>query len=202
MGLLNSKREKELYRQYVEIVCPFIIELETEDNEFPVEIMNEVRAMTTHLARCKLAEDDTAIEQNFTRAEGHLKRAILDCFKYSCLSISLKHLKIRDDYKNADLHIIDNGAFLTTLTNYEIKAKKSLKKAKKIEVKDGVSSDDLYSAYELAWQDTVEAYKYLEQSLPKLEFAKSVADKNKKFAVWGFVVGLLGLIIGVVGIIL
>ena len=202
MDITAEHRIQELYKQYLDVVCPFIIELETEDGEFPVEILNEIRAITTHLARFSIGTDAEISIKELSKAESHLKRAILDCFKYSCLSISMKHQKLRYDYRNADLHIIDNGTFLSNLNQLELAAKKSIKDAKRAEIDGNKTDDELYSLYEIAYQNTSDMYSCLENSLKKLEFAKSIADKNKKFSILSFIVGILGLIVGVAGIII
>lgn len=194
-------RIREIHRQYLEIVCPFIIELETDDCEYPVEIMNEIRAIETHFARANLTENDEIKNQNIIQAEHHIKRAILDCFKYSCLSLSLKHKQLRYDYRNADLHLIDNGKFLAELSEKEKSAKNCLIVAKKAELSGKLQTDELYQLYEKAYQSTASSFNFLEESLPKLEFAQSVADKNKKSAFWGFIVGILGLVVGIVSFI-
>lgn len=191
-------RIREIHRQYIEIICPFIIELETDDCEYPVEIMNEIRAIETHLARADLSADNQIKNQNITQAEHHVKRAILDCFKYSCLSLTLKHKQIRHDYRNADLHLIDNGKFLTELSEKEKSAKNSLITAKKAELSGNLQTDELYRLYEKAYQASAESFNFLEESLPKLEFAQSIADKNKRSAFWGFIIGISGLVVGII----
>ncbi len=40
-----------IYKSYLNDIAPFIILIETLDSEYPAEIMNEIRAVFTHLSR-------------------------------------------------------------------------------------------------------------------------------------------------------
>lgn len=90
--------EEKIYLQYQNIIAPFIAELEVRDNEYPIEIFNEIRSVFTHLSRYKLQKSD----KNLSAAESHSKRAILDCYKYLCISMEEKVCKFRNEYKNID----------------------------------------------------------------------------------------------------
>ena len=72
----------EICNSYKNIVHPFVAQLEIMDGKFPVEILNEVRAIFQHFIRCYSLDDETQIQKNIEKAQSHLKRAILDCFKY------------------------------------------------------------------------------------------------------------------------
>ena len=196
-----ESRIKEAYRKYSEIISPFIVFLETEDEEFPVEIINEIRAFTTHMARYTLATDAFVKAENVEMAERHIKRAILDCFKYSCFTISEKHNQLRNDYRNADIHLIDNGTYLSQLIAKEQAANEQFLKARKSEINGKTDADGLYELYESAYQAKQEAYDFLKDSIDKLEFAASVADKNKKLAIGGLIVGIAGAIFGLIGMV-
>ena len=76
----------EICDAYINTISPFILQLETLDGEFPVEILNEIRAIFTHISRCSLAETSDVYDDNIVKAERHVKRAILDCHKYVCVA--------------------------------------------------------------------------------------------------------------------
>ena len=73
-----EKMEAEIYEQYQNIIAPYITELEVRDCEYPIEILNEIRSIFTHLSRYKLQNNLDEIES----ANRHVKRAVLDCYKY------------------------------------------------------------------------------------------------------------------------
>lgn len=53
----NTISENEIYEQYQNLILPYIMELEVRDGEYPVEILNEIRAIFTHLSRYKLQNE-------------------------------------------------------------------------------------------------------------------------------------------------
>ena len=61
--------EEKIYWQYQNIIAPFIAELEVRDNEYPIEIFNEIRSVFTHLSRYKLQKSD----KDILAAESHSK---------------------------------------------------------------------------------------------------------------------------------
>lgn len=89
-------------------IAPFITELEVRDTEYPIEIFNEVRSIFTHLSRYKIQKQ----AKDLISTESHVKRAILDCFKYMCVSMAEEINDFRNSYKKVDLKLADNGKFL------------------------------------------------------------------------------------------
>ena len=85
----NDSRLSAIYETYLSVISPFIIQLEALDGEFPVEILNEIRSIFTHLARCNSTEKEQIYEENIIKAERHVKRAVLDCFKYLCVAYNI-----------------------------------------------------------------------------------------------------------------
>lgn len=79
--ILNS------FRIYVEDIQPLIINIEELKSEFPSEILNEIRAMYTHLCRAYMAGTDDDVVSNIEKLKTHTKRALLDCYKNSCIVI-------------------------------------------------------------------------------------------------------------------
>ena len=107
---------KEIFKLYLEVVCPYIIELESLDEEFPVEILNEIRGVTTHFAKyvCYNAPDER--KENLKLAKSHIKRAILDCYKYMSVSFGEFYNNFKREYRNFDLREVDNGEFIIDLS--------------------------------------------------------------------------------------
>lgn len=55
--LFSYKKElDEAFRNYLEVINPFIVQFEVLRNEFPIELQNEIRAIYGHLARASIAE--------------------------------------------------------------------------------------------------------------------------------------------------
>ena len=141
------EREKQIYEQYETVIAYFIAELEVRDTEYPIEVFNEIRSMFTHLSRYKLGNS----EKDLLSAERHVKRAILDCFKYMCVSFAEEIKGFRESYRSVDLKIADNGKFLPELDRLENEAKSAYINAKKKEIKGELPEEELYSLFEDAY---------------------------------------------------
>ena len=117
----RTNEEKNIYYQYIHTIAPFVVELEVRDGEYPIEILNEIRSVFTHMARYK--ENDS--ERDLISAGKHIKRGILDCYKYLCVSMAEEMKDFRDGYRHVDMMLADNGNFLPKLDKLELCAKKS-----------------------------------------------------------------------------
>lgn len=64
-----TRNEKivDIYGTYHTTIAPFILQLETLDGAFPIEILNEVRAIFTHISRCCVTKDIEVYEDNIER---------------------------------------------------------------------------------------------------------------------------------------
>ena len=111
----DEERIRDIYTNYINIICPYSLHYETLSNRFPIEILNEIRDVLTHLSKYNLSDDDSIREKNLSKAESHIKRSILDCYKYICLAYEDEYSKFEKMYKNTDLSFVDNGEFLPKL---------------------------------------------------------------------------------------
>ena len=146
-----------IYHAYLNEITPFIVLLETVDNEYPSEILNELRAAFTHLARYYefIGEDVSFSNSDFIKqleaqiglAERHIKRCKLDCYKYACLSFSDKLKQFDIDYKGVDLSYLNQGAFIKSLYEKRKYAQNCYLDAKQADTKTfvNVSSTDDYN---------------------------------------------------------
>ena len=139
-----------IYDAYLSVISPFIIQLETLDGEFPVEILNEIRSIFTHLARCSVTDKDIVYEENIAKAERHVKRAILDCFKYLCVAYDEYFRRFSKINRNVDLSFVDNGKFLHELNRLHIEAVNNKTFAQKKELTTE-NIEDVFDDYEKAY---------------------------------------------------
>lgn len=186
----------DIYGTYVCVIAPFIVQLEVLDGEFPVEILNEIRAMFTHISRCYLKEDPEKAEDNITKAERHVKRAILDCHKHLCITYDEQYREFKREYRGVDLSVVNDGKFLTNLTWKREAAVEKLQKAKRREVVDG-DGKEVYDLYNEAYNAYSDVYNLIRKFFKELENARGHARMRNVFAVVTFIVSF---IIGMVGI--
>ena len=194
-------RINEIHHKYINIISPFIMQLEVLDGEYPVEIINEIRAVFGHLSKCHLSDDDSKIDRNLSKADGHIKRAILDCYKYLCLAYEDKYGQFDKNYKNVDLSEVDNGEFLPLLCMSRKTALGKLFEAKQLELS---TSDEgvLYNGFEDAYNAYAYVYNLIDDSYEKIERVKLKAKiryLKAKIGFWaGIAIGIAGLIIALV----
>ena len=189
----RNTRIVEIYDTYVNTISPFILQLETLDGEFPVEILNEIRAIFTHISRCSLAEKSEVYEDNVVKAERHIKRAILDCHKYVCVAYDEHYRRFDRLYKSVDLSVVDNGDFLIDLCQKRKHAVHLLQSAKQLDLNGG-TDNEVYAAYADAYNAYSDVYKLIEDSYDKLEKAKRRASRKDIISVIGFIFGVVGVI--------
>lgn len=188
-----EEREELIYRQYQEIVAPFIVELEVRDKEYPIEIFNEIRSIFTHLSRYKIQGS----ESDVMSAENHTKRAILDCFKYLCISIAERIDMFRQDYRKVDLKLANNGEFLPKLDKLQDKARKAYVTAKKAEI-EKKGDGELYELYELAYNSYSELDKFLDDSQETILFASTHSKKSEVLNIVSCTITIISIIITII----
>ena len=196
-----NKQINEIHSQYLHTISPLIMSIEVLDGEFPIEILNEIRSIFTHLSKCNLSDDATIIERNISKANSHIKRAIIDCFKYSCLAFEDSYKGFDTNYKNVDLSEVDNGEFLPGLSVKRKLAKEKITQAKLLELSTS-DENTLYGAYEDAHNAYADVYNLINNSFEKLERIKRKAKIRDIKATIGFVVGIIGTLLGLLGIII
>ena len=199
----NEDRIRDIYKIYIEEICPYIIHYETLSDRFPSEILNEIRAVFTHLSKYNLTDNISNKERNLSKAEGHIKRSKLDCYKFICTAYEDEYSKFDKRYKNIDLSFTDNGEFLPKLLEARKNAKDLLLNARKtdssIDSDDETNTVEAYEKYEKAFVAYSLVYNLINDSYKKFENLKRKAVTKNIISI---AIGIIGLIIGIVGIII
>lgn len=200
--LLENKSElEEVFRIYLEDINPLIVQFEITKNEFPVEIQNEVRAMYGHLARAAIAENSETAKTNVSKMKSHSKRALLDCFKYCCVIYTDKYDDFFKRFDGVDLSYLDEGNFLTEVHAKNKNARAALLLAKESEVSNA-SDDQLFSTYQKAFNLYCDLSECLDSVLDHAIFLKHKATKKDRLSHISFVVGVIGLLVGIASVVI
>ena len=198
----TEERVKDIYKNYIEIICPYIIQCELLDNEFPIEILNEIRAIFTHLSKYYISDDISIKGKNLSKAESHIKRAILDCYKYLCYAYEDKYKEFEITYKKVDLSLIDNGEFLPKVIEGHKEALALMLDARKsdlvINSDDETNVDDSYKKYESAFNKYSSVYEFINSSYKKLESLRKRFVLKDVFAIGGWIIGIIGILISII----
>lgn len=119
-----------LYKEYNMVIKPLIAELEARTEQFPLPLFNEIRVLHDHIARCYSERiSSNQVDSEIHKAERHVTRIMLDCYK--CLNLSLHDevLLFERQTKNVDLTVLQNGTFYPKYKTLRTKATKMVRKA-------------------------------------------------------------------------
>lgn len=164
MNVEIQKELRDIYAQYHNSIKIFITQLESLQNKFPVEILNEIRAVFSHIAKIYMCKRKDIALENIVKAKGHMKRAQLDAYKYMCYAYLQYYNNFKDLYCNVNLSHVNNGDFVLQLGKLYSASIAKTAKAKEIEntAEDSASS---YEAYEEAYCTYTELYKLINDNL-------------------------------------
>lgn len=159
-----------LYKEYNMVIKPLIAELEARTEQFPLPLFNEIRALHDHIARCYSERiSSNQVDSEIHKAERHVTRIMLDCYK--CLNLSLHDevLLFERQTKNVDLTVLQNGTFYPKYKTLRTKATKMVRKAKSLESLDTQSALDTYqNSYNLY----CDLENVIEEVVPDLHWAR------------------------------
>ncbi|MBP1629407.1 MAG: hypothetical protein H6Q15_300 [Bacteroidetes bacterium] len=149
MNSLHSDKISDLYNTYNEVIKPLIALYEAREEVFPIPLFNEIRAFNDHIARCFIpSSSDYQIENELFRAERHINRIVLDCYKYLNVSFYVEVKSFESRTKHVDLTVLDNGLFYPKFLELKNNAVKLIRRAKKNEsLKLDESFNDYQNAY-------------------------------------------------------
>lgn len=209
----HGKEDKlnELFSVYREQVNPLIAVYNVLENSFPVGVINELRDIFSHLTISLLEDNPQSVERQLDKALRHLKRAVVDAFKYAAMAYSKVYDDFRQSYAHVDLSYVDNGKFLPKITDLNMKAEKLMLEAKLIE-SDVHTDEEMYTAYELAFNKYAELYELILTKTSDVEALKMRAETDqarlhkekqidRRWAIGGFAVGVIGIIFSIISVV-
>lgn len=109
----HKEKVNQIFTLYKDMVNPLVSVYNALENSFPVGVINELRDVFSHLTRSLTENDDKIIDQQLDKAQRHMKRAILDAFKYASMAYSKVYDDFKESYKNVDLSYVNNGELVT-----------------------------------------------------------------------------------------
>ncbi len=187
-----------LYKEYNMVIKPLIAELEARTEQFPLPLFNEIRALHDHIARCYSERiSSNQVDSEIHKAERHVTRIMLDCYK--CLNLSLHDevLLFERQTKNIDLTVLQNGTFYPKYKTLRTKATKMVRKAKSLESLDTQSALDTYqNSYNLY----CDLENVIEEVVPDLHWARIRFSVRKSMQVLLWILSAIAS--GVISIIL
>lgn len=155
-----------LLADYGDSLIPHLVEYEVELSCFPVEVLNEIRAIYAHLYRASVSDDDKDIGGNIEKALSHSKRASLDCYKYLCVAYDERFHAFFKRYNYVNWGKSKLLGEIDRINSLRGEAVSLLRDAKEMESKEDKSQITSYDQkYKLAY----EKYCELSTEVKKLE---------------------------------
>lgn len=145
----EDSRIVSIYSDYNTIIKPLIAEVEARTEQFPLPLFNEIRALHDHISRCySKGITDEQVDFELHKAERHVVRIMLDCYK--CLNLSLHDvvLLFEKQTKRIDLTVLQNGTFYPKYKSLRTQSIKAVRKAKSLEA---INTNDSLDAYQQAY---------------------------------------------------
>lgn len=171
-------RMQDLNYSYENVVKVLLATIESLDEKMPISIFNESRAFTDHLARCYVNNTDgDYIKEQLDRAERHLNRMLMDCYKELFIIYYQRIEEFKKYIRRIDISYVNDGRFYVTY-------KKLLGEAeiKKIEAKKCVSYEEDYLKFEEACAAYSKLDKYIQEHLLDIQRIKVKHDGKKVIA--------------------
>lgn len=166
----NSKQIIALYDNYNTIIKPLIAEVEARTEQFPLPLFNEIRALHDHIARCYF-KDITPEQRNVEihKAERHVLRIILDCYKCLNLSIHDSVLLFEKQTRHVDLTVLQNGTFYPKYKSLRSDAVRAVRKAKILE---SINTSEALDIYQQAYNKYSELELLIDTTAPDVHWAR------------------------------
>lgn len=180
----GDQRIVSLYCDYNTIIKPLIAEVEARTEHFPLPLFNEIRALHDHIARCYLENiTEIQVEAEIHKAERHVVRIILDCYK--CLNLSLYDtmLLFEKQTKHIDLTVLKDGTFYPKYKSLRTLAMQTVRKAKTLESMD---TDAALEEYQKAYNVYSELELLLDSIVADVHWARArfVVRRSWQILLW------------------
>ncbi|MDR0972203.1 MAG: hypothetical protein LBM25_07455 [Bacteroidales bacterium] len=195
-----------IFNEYNNKILPLVAAIETLTGKFPGPVLNEIRACFSHIARCFSSKiDDNALKNELKKAYDHITRATLDCHKIMLIYYQDEVKDFKQQYKDVNLTLVDDGKFLPEFTILNDKARLKTIEAKSIENKSFPEKEGAYTAYEEALVSYYDVSNFIKKHNVGLANAKQHAKnrtkeeniRNWKFAIIGAIISaIISIVIG------
>lgn len=202
----DQERIVGLYTTYNEVVKPLLGEIEVRSNKIDQSLLNEIRAFNDHIARCYYDQPVDLINNSKERqreikrqrkeidkAEGHIRRLILDSFKQMNTFLSDKVKRFEKKMHHINPRKMGVGEEWATYRDLKLAAMKAVRAAKIEESKD---TENAMKKFEESYQ----IYRKLEKLLDcQVEYVckerkKAIGIFIGECCIWLFLVSLSALL--------
>lgn len=178
----------DIYREYNQTIKPLIAQIEATQERLPIPVLNEIRAIHDHIARCYFDDvDEEFKERQLECARGHNMRIILDCLK---ILNSLYREEMSQLEKRVNIERIDSGKFYIKYAELANEAEKLTYNAKIAEAKSKLEAIEFFQESTAKYN---EIHHLIQDNKAEIAWAR-LRFYEKPF--WSVVLMILGAILG------
>lgn len=195
----TEQKIEELYNTYNSVIKPLVAEVEVRKAEFPIELLNELRAYLDHIARCymeNVTEEQEA--EQLKKAESHVIRISMDAYKHLIVCLYDNLAAFQKKTRKIDLTTVNNGYFSRDYERMYKEAKAKLKTAK-MQESQFIPYEQKIKYYEEAYNAYCSLMELIENNMTAVNWA-AVKRKVVTFGsvIFNLVVWIVGIVIGAI----
>ena len=171
---------EDISNLYINELQPLLILIETNEQTYPIEILNETRCYCDHISKCfnKNITNEQK-DKNIKNAYEHVVRAVICCYK-TLISHNLKLLKnLEKEYPTVDFHDVDNGDFYPKYYLLETDVKEGYKTARQLEIEDKTPCYDIMTYYKEVFNTSNHIKEFINENRSKIEWTRLKYRKQK-----------------------
>lgn len=188
----EQKSISEVLRFYNQEVQMWISTVERVTKEYPIAILNEIRAAMGHISDCYYLKNRELIKINCDKAQGHLRRGLFDCLKYLWYHYDVEIENLIKQFKYADFTIIHDGEFNKELNKRIKESKLAFKFAQNSEnLGSNQNNNEVYDKYKDAVLKAKDVIDYFIDEIPYIQHLNRKTLKMKVVGFLGWAVALV-----------
>ena len=129
-----NKRISEILEEYRNVAKPLMEDIYQRIGFYPVNCLNEIRALNDHIARChREGIEKTQIDVELDKASGHVQRLVYDCLKQLNITLFEEIERVEKNTYSYQWLYIAEGTFWQDFTHHKRMAMLAAIDAKKQE---------------------------------------------------------------------
>lgn len=192
---LVLSRVEEEFRLYDTEVKHLVNAVEVAFERLPEGALLESKKFLGHISSAVISKDKS-LEKRLAEiddAHAHLRRLLLDCYKFMCINGQEQIDHFKHDFRFYDLNSLDDGKFMGELNRRRKDADAAFKEAKDAD-STGKNSRDVeetvYDKYQAAFDKYCFAKDYIDEHTEGAELMKKRQNVSRFFTVAGWAISI------------
>ena len=196
----NDPNIVSIFHIYNNTIKPLLALVETYRQKYPIELLNELRYLFDHIARCYTSDANEVIRrEQIKKTERHVYRTVMDCHKVIIVCCFERVRRFERQTKKIDIKTIDNGDFESKYTKMEAAARSAQKIAKLQENSNALSHEEKMELFDIAKSRYIELADFIDEKKKHIIWARvryktiTLGSRIIKLIIW-----LLAVVVGII----